>query len=184
MLRKFFKKCEVCDNIRNHVQPRRAAPGITVPKEVTSSDTIFMDHKEVLNTFRKGVIAGKKKRTPNDEDWVPSEDKQSCLSTRCFTSLKTWLKSTFNTELHHTSGYHPSSNLSERMHREFERVLKTYNTDSNNFGYENWADNLAKACISMNSMKHSIISIYYTKCRRTKSCEIEFRQALNHQNSI
>ena len=42
------------------------------------------------------------------------------------------------------------------MHREFERVLKTYNTESKEFGYENWADNLAKACISMNSLKHSI----------------------------
>ena len=72
-----------------------------------------------------------------------------------FTSLKDWLKSTFECNLHHTSGYHPNSNLSERSHREFEKVLKKYNETTKEFNFMNWEDALAKACVAMNALKHA-----------------------------
>ena len=190
-----LKTCETCKHIENHKAPRKAAPGITMPKESTSNCSIYIDHKTILNTHRRDKINDKN----SDPNWVPDNKEQSCLSifepvsctyqfypvadysaetvkeairnyfvqngpsknviadnAPCFVTLKSWLKDKFNSDLHHTSGYRPQANLSERMHREFERVLKTYNTEKQEFGYEDWADNLAQACISMNSMKHSV----------------------------
>ena len=86
----------------------------------------------------------------------------------CFTTLKTWLKDTFDADLHHTSGYHPNSNLSERPHREFERIMKTYDTGTKEFKFENWKDNLAKACVAMNSMKHSKYNISAYEVHRNR----------------
>ena len=64
-----------------------------------------------------------------------------------FTSLKKWLKDEFQCELHHTSVYHPNSNLSERArYRSFEKVLRTYDEVEKEFKYENWEDALTKTC--------------------------------------
>ena len=72
-----------------------------------------------------------------------------------FTSLKKWLKEEFDCTMHHTSIYHPASNLSERAHRSFEKVLKTYNSSKAGFKFENWKDSLTNACIALNSLRHA-----------------------------
>ena len=53
------------------------------------------------------------------------------------------------------SAYHPCSNLSERAHKEFERVLKKYDVEKGQFKYESWKDALTQCVITMNSLKHS-----------------------------
>ena len=70
-----------------------------------------------------------------------------------FTALKTWLKDGFNSELHHTSVYHPNSNLSERAHREFERVLKIYDVKCGKYKFEEWEDHLALSIVATNSLR-------------------------------
>ena len=72
-----------------------------------------------------------------------------------FVALGDWLKKDFDCSLHHTSVYHPNSNLSERAHREFEKVLKVYDASSGQSNSLNWEDALTKACIAMNSLKHA-----------------------------
>ena len=91
-----------------------------------------------------------------------------------FTSLKKWLKEEFQCELHHTSVYHPASNLAERAHRSFEKVLRTYDSENQEFKFERWEDSLAKACIALNSLKHAQfrISPYEVFKNRTQS-EVE-----------
>ena len=91
-----------------------------------------------------------------------------------FTSLKGWLKKEFDCSLHHTSVYHPASNLSERAHRSFEKVLRTYDSAEKGFKFENWEDALTKACISLNSLRHAQfkISPYEVFKNRTQS-EVE-----------
>ena len=79
-----------------------------------------------------------------------------CDNALSFTSLKSWLMDEYHCELFHTSVYHPASNLSERAHREFECVLKTFDTSKKQFNFANWEDNLAKAVIATNSLKHSV----------------------------
>lgn len=91
-----------------------------------------------------------------------------------FSSLKDWLKYNFGSELHHTSVYHPSSNLSERAHREFEKSLKKYNESKDSYNYAEWEDTLANACIAMNSLKHEHWKVSpYEIFKNRIQCDVE-----------
>ena len=70
--------------------------------------------------------------------------------------------------------YHPASNLSERAHRSFEKVLRTYDSAEKGYKFENWEDALTKACIALNSLRHAQfkISPYEVFKNRTQS-EVE-----------
>ena len=96
-----------------------------------------------------------------------------------FIGLKGWLKSEFNSELHHTSLYHPCSNLSEKAHSNYNQVLDRFEKHTSKYGYENWEDNLTKFCIAHNATningKH--ISYEILKNRDLKSIfPVEFNQ--------
>ena len=78
---------------------------------------------------------------------------------KSFTALKPWLEKEFGTSLHHTSAYHPCSNLSERCHKEFERVLRKYNSETKKFNFEDWEDALCKCVIAMNTLKHATFGL-------------------------
>ena len=88
-----------------------------------------------------------------------------------FVVLKKWLKEEFDSTLHMTSVYHPQSNLSERAHREFERVIKIYDSKCKEFKFEKWQDHLAKSVVMTNSLRHSKykISPYETHKNRIQS---------------
>ena len=91
-----------------------------------------------------------------------------------FTALKGWLKKNFDSDLHHTSVYHPSSNLSERAHREFEKALKKYNQSSQEYNYLEWEDTLANACIAMNSLRHDQWKVSpYEIFKNRIQCDVE-----------
>ena len=92
----------------------------------------------------------------------------------CFTTLKTWLSKTFSSQLHHTSAYHPNSNLSERAHKEFEKVVKLYDATTGQYNFESWRDTLSSACISLNSLRHNLhkMSAYEIYKNRIQ-CDIE-----------
>ena len=206
-------KCTICNSIENFHRPRRAAPGITIPKEATSQCCIFIDHKTVLTKDRILKI----RENSSDPDYVPVSNESSCLTVfepvssavwiypvkdyssesvkkalrvyfvingpsknvvadnaASFTSLKSWLKTNFDSNLHHTSVYHPSSNLSERAHREFEKTLKKYNQSSKTFNFSGWEDTLANACIAMNSLKHENWKVSpYEVFKNRIQCDVE-----------
>ena len=73
-----------------------------------------------------------------------------------FTALKSWLFDNFETQLCSTSAYHPSSNLSERPHLEFEKAMSIYDENTNKYNFEEWEDKLASRVMSSNSLKHQI----------------------------
>ena len=195
-----LKNCELCANIKNFVKPRKSAPGITNPKELTCNDCIYIDFKQILNKHRVKVI---KSRTTEDPDFEPPvPDCKSILTVFepvsslvyavpvknyqtdsvksslrilfmiCgpvknvvsdnapeFKALAQWLKEEFDCDLHHTSVFHPNSNLSERAHREFEKILKVHDSDKDEFNFENWEDTIMRACISLNSLRHRVHNV-------------------------
>ena len=186
--------CKDCKHIENHVLPRKSVPGITLSKEWTTQDSIYIDHKTILTTARKD-----KMRDKDTTDFDPTEGLEtSCLTVfepvsqqvwvypvsnyetetvkdclrnvfqqngtpgsvisdnaKSFVALRPWLEKLYNTSLHHTSAYHPCSNLSERAHKEFERVLKKYDVEKGSFKYESWKDALAQCVIAMNSLRNT-----------------------------
>ena len=73
-----------------------------------------------------------------------------------FTALKSWLFDNFETQLCSTSVYHPSSNLSERPHLEFEKAMSIYDEKTNKYNFEEWEDKLANRVMSSNSLKHQV----------------------------
>ena len=212
-IEEILKDCSICNSIDNFHRPRRAAPGITIPKEATCQSCIYIDHKTVLTKARKVVI----RENSSDPDFAPESEYSSCLTVfepvssavwvhpvsdyssksvkkalriyfmingpsrnvvadnaANFTALKDWLKRNFDTDLHHTSVYHPSSNLSERAHREFEKALKKYNDSTNDYNFGDWEDTLANACIAMNSLKHDQWRVSpYEVFKNRIQCDVE-----------
>ena len=75
-----------------------------------------------------------------------------CDNYKTFEPLKPWLKEQYNTDLHHTSVYHPESNLSEFYHRYFNAALDRYDAFTKEFGFENWEDTLNRFCVMTNSV--------------------------------
>ena len=73
-----------------------------------------------------------------------------------FTALKSWLEEVWDTQLCSTSAYHPNSNLSERPHLEFEKVMSIYNNKTDEYNFQDWENKLAKAVVSSNSLKHQV----------------------------
>ena len=73
-----------------------------------------------------------------------------------FTALKSWLHENFETKLCATSVYHPSSNLSERPHLEFEKNMAIYDEKTDKYNFEDWEDKLANGVITANSLKHQV----------------------------
>ena len=188
-----LKECPRCKDIRNHILPRKSAPGITLSKEVTTQCCIFIDHKQILGTARINEL----RNSSSDPDYQPPKEKSIltvfepvsslvsvypvsdytsetvkiglrqhfmnhgpskavvCDNAASFTSLKSWLQEKHGSNLHHTSVYHPSSNLSERAHRGFESVLRAYDTTMQQYNYADWQDTLSQAVITANSLKHS-----------------------------
>ena len=191
-----LKKCTACQDIRNHKKPRKSSPGITVAKEVTCQETIFIDHKQVMNKARSKIMNA---NHANDPNFNSGSDKQSCLTVfepvsklvwiypvatysaenvkealrtyimqngppvnvvsdnaLSFKALDSWLQTQFKAKLHCTSAYHPNSNLSERSHREFEKVVKIYDAETQGYMFENWKDALSRACVALNSLRHDL----------------------------
>ena len=74
---------------------------------------------------------------------------------KSFVALGGWLQLHYNSSLHHTAAYHPCSNLSERCHLEFEKILAKFEESKSSFKYEDWEDELAKCVVAMNSLKHT-----------------------------
>ena len=190
-----IKNCPVCKDIRNHSRPRKSSPGITIPKETTTQECIFIDHKKIISKSRARAIQKINLDDPNftadgidicltvfepvskHVSFYPVEDYSSenvknalrihfvnnapslnviADNAPCFSTLKNWLKTEFNSSLHHTSAYHPNSNLSERAHKEFEKVVRLYDAKTGQYNFENWRDTLARACVSMNTLRHSL----------------------------
>ena len=221
-----LSKCELCAQVQNHKKPRKACPGITLSKEVCTTDVLYIDHKQILNNSRKQKIMSR--NVNSDPDFSPildesAENKKSsktynsiltvvepvsnltwfrevegytgdevkkCLreyfmfhgtpktivadNAPCFTSLKTWLKDCFNTELCHTSAYHPNSNLAERCHREFEKVMNLFDSSSDKFNFEDWENSLAMSVCTTNSLKHSVYKLSPYEIHKNRiMCEVE-----------
>ena len=208
-----IQNCPACKDIRNHGRPRRSAPGITIPNEITCQQAIYIDHKKIVTQSRARAIAKINLDDPNFEaDGIDScltvfepvsklvsfypvkdysaENVKEALRTHfvqngpsqnviadnapCFSTLKSWLSQTFSSKLHHTSAYHPNSNLSERAHKEFEKVVKLYDATTGQYNFENWRDTLSSACVSLNSLRHSLhkMSAYEIYKNRIQ-CDIE-----------
>ena len=206
-----LKKCPLCADIRNHKKPRKSSPGITVAKEVTCQETVFLDHKQIINRDRHQMM---KVNHANDPNFNPGSDKQSCLTVfepvsklvwifpvrsyssenikdalrtyfmqngaptnvvtdnaLSFQALGSWLQSQYSSRLHCTSAYHPNSNLSERSHKEFEKVVKIYDSETQGYKFENWKDVLSRACVTMNSLRHELhkMSAYEIRFNRIQS---------------
>ena len=198
-IQEVLQKCTVCQDIRNHKKPRKSSPGITVAREVTCQETIFIDHKQVINKARTSAITNNHQTDFAQDNFVLSSDKQSCLTVfepvsklvwifpvktystdnvkialrtwfqqhgppknvvsdnaLSFKALGSWLESQYNSKLHCTSAYHPNSNLSERAHKEFEKVVKIYDSETQGYMFENWEDTLSRACVAMNSLRHEL----------------------------
>lgn len=222
-----LSKCELCAQVQNHKLPRKAAPGITLSKEMCTTDVIYIDHKSIINTSRKQKIRSrnvnsdpsydpnvdldnpenkKSSKTYNsiltvvepvsnltwfrEVEGYTSEEVKKCLreyfmshgtprtvvadNAPCFTSLKTWLKDDFNTELCHTSAYHPNSNLAERCHREFEKVMNLFDSENKRFNFEDWENRLAMSVCTTNSLKHSIYKVSPFEVSKNRvMCEVE-----------
>ena len=190
-----IRNCPTCKDIRNHGRPRKSSPGITIPKETTVQEAIFIDHKKVISKSRARAISRINLDDPNfmadgvdicltvfepvskHVSFYPVEDYSSenvknalrihfvnnapslnviADNAPCFSTLKPWLRSEFNSTLHHTSAYHPNSNLSERAHKEFEKVVRLYDAKTGQYNFENWKDTLARACVAMNTLRHNL----------------------------
>ena len=196
-VQKVLESCELCKSLENGVKPRKASPGITLSRELTSQDCIYIDHKVILNKERLEKMADK--AIEADPNWEPDTDREYSVLTvfeplssitwaypvksytteivktalriyfqlngapgavvadnhKSFVALGGWLQYNYNCSLHHTSAYHPCSNLSERCHLEFEKILAKFEETKSSFKYEDWEDELAKCVIAMNSMKHT-----------------------------
>ena len=187
-----LKRCPSCNMIENFRLPRKSSPGITVAKEITCQETVFIDHKMIINKARINEI-----RDSNPDEII--SNKQSCLTVfepvsklvwffpvksyssenvkealrsyimingppanvvsdnaLSFVSLGNWLEKEYKTKLHCTSAYHPNSNLSERSHLEFEKVIKVYDAETKAYKFENWQDALSRACVTTNSLRHQL----------------------------
>ena len=190
-----IKNCPACKDIRNHSRPRKSSPGITIPRETTTQECIYIDHKKIISKERAKAIAKINLDDPNfmadgvdicltvfepvskHVSFYPVEDYSSenvknalrihfvnnapslnviADNAPCFSTLKNWLKTEFNSSLHHTSAYHPNSNLSERAHKEFEKVVRLYDAKTGQYNFENWRDTLARACVSLNTLRHNL----------------------------
>ena len=191
-----LNECETCQHISNHVKPRKSAPGVTLSRELSTMDSVYIDHKKIISKVRSDHMDDQNDQ--NDENAESFSGNKTCLTifepvsqmtfcypvmgydtstvkaclrlffqangvpgsviadnAKSFTALKPWLEKEFGCALHHTSAYHPCSNLSERCHREFERVLRKFNSDSGKFNFEDWEDAICKCVIAMNTLKHS-----------------------------
>ena len=47
-----LSECTTCQHISNHVKPRKSSPGVTLARELTTTDCIFIDHKQMLGKDR------------------------------------------------------------------------------------------------------------------------------------
>ena len=62
--------CDLCAQVENHVKPRKSSPGITLSREESCLDVIYIDHKQVIGNSREKTI------TDNNQDpnWEPDGD--------------------------------------------------------------------------------------------------------------
>ena len=189
--------CPNCKLIENHKMPRKSSPGITVAREKTVQETIFIDHKQVINQHRSKTISLNNLDDPTVTNI--ETQKQSILTVfepvsklvlfypvksysadhvkealrsyimwngppanvvsdnaLSFVALGKWLEREYSSKLHCTSAYHPNSNLSERAHKEFEKVITIYNSETQTYNFENWRDALSRACVTINSLRHHL----------------------------
>ena len=182
-----LSECEICPLVQNHVRPRKASPGITLGREATCNDILYMDHKLMLTKARKNRISSSNR----DPNYNPNNDKSSILTflepvsgatwalpvvdyesesvksairvvfmihgpvktivadnAPSFTALKSWLFDEWGVNLCATSAYHPNSNLSERPHAEFEKVMSVHDSKSGQYNFQDWEQKLAKSVVS------------------------------------
>ena len=192
-----LKGCPSCKLVENFKKPRKSSPGITVAREKTVQETIFIDHKTVINTHRSKTIRLNSQNDPRLD--ISDAQKQSVLTVfepvsklvwfypvntystenvkealrtyimwngppanvvsdnaLSFVALGTWLDREYSSKLHCTSAYHPQSNLSERAHLEFEKVIKIYDDETKCYKFEHWRDALSRACVTINSLRHHL----------------------------
>ena len=196
-IEKIIKECKDCPLIENHKKPRKSAPGITLARELTCQDCVFIDHKKVMTKARLDDLNDNHDYIPEDDDckgcltvfepvsglvwFFPVQDygeesvkvalrlyfmmfgvTSAVVSDNAKTfngSLVSWLEKEYSTKHHNTSVYHPNSNLSERFHAEFEKVLKVYKQELKAYNYKNWMECMAKACIARNSLKNQTTNL-------------------------
>ena len=196
-IEEIIKECQDCPLIENHKKPRKSAPGITLAKELTCQDCVFIDHKKVMTKARLDELNDNHDYIPDDSDckgcltvfepvsglvwFYPVQDygeesvkvalrlyfmmfgvTSAVVSDNAKTfngSLVSWLEKEYSTKHHNTSVYHPNSNLSERFHAEFEKVLKVYKQEMKAYNYKNWMECMAKACIARNSLKNQTTNL-------------------------
>ena len=68
--------CDLCKDVRNHIRPRRSAPGITISKEDSCQSSIYIDHKMVLTGARRDRIL----ENNEDPNFTLDDEKQSILT--------------------------------------------------------------------------------------------------------
>ena len=74
-----LSNCDLCKQVENHVRPRPAVPGITLTREKTCSDVVYIDHKSIITKSREAAITDLS--VENDPDFVPDSDKMTSILT-------------------------------------------------------------------------------------------------------
>ena len=74
-----LSNCDLCKQVENHVRPRPAVPGITLTRERTCTDVVYIDHKKIITKSREAAITDIS--VANDPDFEPDSDKMTCILT-------------------------------------------------------------------------------------------------------
>ena len=83
-----LKTCKLCMKIENFKKPRKAAPGITLARETTCQQVLYIDHKEILNKSRNKVIES---NSDKDPEYIPKTKNTSILTVFEPVSQVTWI---------------------------------------------------------------------------------------------
>ena len=82
-IEKILTECTDCNDLKNHKKPRKSAPGITLSKEITCQDCVYIDHKKIITKHRENEML--------DNDIEPEDgDYKSCLTVFEPVSGLTW----------------------------------------------------------------------------------------------
>ena len=74
-----LSECDLCKQVENHVRPRPAVPGITLTREKTCSDVVYIDHKSIITKSREATITDL--NIENDPNFEPDSDKMTSILT-------------------------------------------------------------------------------------------------------